>query len=189
MSNPSDFDDSGKIDVAKNRAFVFVGRLSAEKGATLFAEAAREAEVQAVFVGDGDEKESILRTNPDATITGWLDRDKVLARYREARALVFPSLWFECQPLAVLEALSLGVPVIVTDRCAASEAVVDGQNGYRFQRGNVADLVNKIGLMKDDRHAAKLSDQAYRLGRAGMHGMDEHVRELIDVYDRMLASN
>ncbi len=189
VSNPSDFGDVDQVDVADNHSFLFVGRLSAEKGATLFAEAAREAGVQAVFVGDGEEKAAISGVNPDATVTGWLDRDALLRRYREARALVFPSLWYECQPLAILEALSLGLPAIVTDRCAASEAVIDGVNGYRFRRGNVADLVEKIRYLQDDRHAASLSDQAYKIARSSTPGMEEHVRKLIDVYDQVLMRN
>ncbi|MFO1154510.1 MAG: glycosyltransferase family 4 protein [Rhodospirillales bacterium] len=187
VPNPSDFGNSSLIDVAKNDTFLFVGRLSAEKGATVFAEAAKQAGVKAVFVGDGEEKEAILRANPDATVTGWLERPAVLARYRESRALVFPSLWYECQPLAVLEALSLGLPVIVTDRCAASEAVVEGVNGYCFARGSVSDLAERIRLLRNDDHVKHLSNEAYRMARSQTPDMKEHVQKLIGVYDHMLA--
>jgi glycosyltransferase involved in cell wall biosynthesis len=189
VSNPSDFDHSEQIDIAANETFLFVGRLSAEKGGTLFAEAARQAGVRAVFVGDGEEREAILARNPDAIVTGWLDRQAVLAQYRGARALVFPSLWYECQPLAVLEALSLGIPVIVTDRCAGSEAIVNDVNGYCFARGSVPDLVAKIKLLQDDARARRLSDQAYQRARTSTPGMAEHVQQLIGVYDQMLSRN
>jgi glycosyltransferase involved in cell wall biosynthesis len=189
VSNPSAFDDQGPIDVAANDTFLFVGRLSSEKGVTVFAEAAREAGVRPLFVGDGGEKDAILQANPEAVVTGWLDRAGVQERYRQARALVFPSLWYECQPLVVLEALALGLPIIVSDRCAASEQVIDGENGFCFRRGSVADLAAKIRLLQDDATARRLSQQAYRGARANPFGMDDHIRALIDVYNRMLSGN
>lgn len=189
VSNPSDFDHAEQIDIAANDTFLFVGRLSAEKGATLFAEAAKRAGVRAVFVGDGEEKEAVLRTNPDAMVTGWLDRQAVLAQYHRARALVFPSLWYECQPLAVLEALSLGIPVIATDRCAASDAVVDDVNGYCFPRGSVPGLAEKIELLMDRDRAVRLSNQAFQRARSTTPGMAEHIQTLIGVYERMLSRN
>jgi glycosyltransferase involved in cell wall biosynthesis len=187
VPNPSDFTDVGQVAAAQNHSFLFVGRLSAEKGVTLFAEAARQAGVEAVFVGDGAEKDAILSVNPHAIITGWISHAEVLARFRSARALVFPSLCYEGQPLAVLEALSLGVPIIVTDRCAASEAVIDGHSGLHFQRGNLRDLIDKITLMGDDAVVSCLSAQAYGHARANFYRMDDHVEQLIDVYQRMLS--
>lgn len=186
VSNPSDFDRAGRVDIASNQTFLFVGRLSAEKGPLVFAKAARQAGVRAVFVGDGEARDSILQADPDAIITGWLDREGVLEQYRQARALVFPSLWYECQPLAVLEALSLGVPVIVSDKCAGADAVVDGVNGYRFSRGSVPELVEKLRLLQDDDHAGCLSEQTYHRAHTTSIGMKEHVGKLMDVYDRVL---
>jgi glycosyltransferase involved in cell wall biosynthesis len=100
------------VDVSQNEAYVFVGRLSPEKGGLLFAKAAHAAGVKAVFVGDGPEAAAIRAANPDATITGWVDPDEVQAHLSKAKALVFPSLWYEGQPLVPIEALIRGVPVV-----------------------------------------------------------------------------
>ena len=84
-----------RVDISRNEAFVFVGRLSPEKGCRQFAEAARELGVPAIFVGDGEEREAIRALNPDAEMVGWQSPDGVQAHLTRARALVFPSLWYE----------------------------------------------------------------------------------------------
>ena len=50
---------------------------------------------------------------PSSEITGWLAPDEVKQRLQSARYLAFPSLWYECQPLATIEALLRGVPQAV----------------------------------------------------------------------------
>jgi glycosyltransferase involved in cell wall biosynthesis len=86
--------------------FLFVGRISTEKGAPIFAEAARRAGVRALFVGDGSERADLAARYPEAVMLGWRDPAAVQALMRQARALVFPSVWYEGQPLTVYEALA-----------------------------------------------------------------------------------
>jgi glycosyltransferase involved in cell wall biosynthesis len=123
-----------RVDAAGNTAYVFVGRLSPEKGAAQFAIAAREAGVEAVFVGDGPEASAIRAANPDARITGWVSPNEVNRHLSDARALVFPSLWYEGQPLVPIEALVRGIPVVCGTWSAAAEIVQDGVNGILYDR-------------------------------------------------------
>ena len=60
-----------------------------------------------------------------------------------ARALVFPSVWYEGQPLTVYVFLALGAPVIVSDICAGREAVAHGENGFWFRSSDVESLSEK----------------------------------------------
>ena len=48
--------DEQKDDIAKNKYFLYVGRISKEKGVDLFCEAITELKYEGVIVGDGDEK-------------------------------------------------------------------------------------------------------------------------------------
>ena len=61
-----------------------------------------------------------------------------------AKALVFPSLWYEGAPLTILEAMSVGLPSIVSDSCAAIEFIEDNKNGLVFRGGCKEDLKNKL---------------------------------------------
>lgn len=187
VPNPADFERDNRVDIAKNRSFVFVGQLAKHKGPTLFAAAARRAGVEAIFVGEGEERAAILQANPDAVLTGWVDRSEVATRLKQARALVFPSLWYECQPLAVMEALALGVPAVVSNRCAASDSVVDGCTGFHFERGSLDDLVEKLNCLKDDQLAETLSKRAYEGFWRTTFTLSDHVSMLRAVYARALA--
>jgi uncharacterized protein (TIGR00725 family) len=66
-----------------------------------------------------------------------------------ARALVFPSLWYETLGLSAIEAMANGVPVIVSDRCAASEFVQNGYSGLHFQGGSVESLAQQLRRLRD----------------------------------------
>ncbi|CAM3009860.1 MULTISPECIES: glycosyltransferase family 4 protein [Methylobacterium] len=166
--------------------FLFVGRISTEKGAPIFAEAARRAGVRAVFVGDGSERADLAARYPEAVMLGWRDPAAVQALMRQARALVFPSVWYEGQPLTVYEALACGTPVVVSDACAGREAVVDGETGFWFRSGDPDALAAHLRRLSDD-------DLAARMGRAA-HGRywtapltpDVHLDRLTSVYETVM---
>ena len=82
---------------------------------------------------------------------------------RNARALVFPSVWYEGQPLTVLEALGLGTPVIVSDVCAGRESVEDGVSGRWFRSNDAASLAAAMRELSNDATARRMSRAAYDL--------------------------
>lgn len=170
-----------QVAAAENDAFVFVGRLSPEKGAVMFAEAAQQAGVKAVFVGDGPEAAAIRKANPEAEITGWLSPDAVQAQLSRARALVFPSLWYEGQPLVPIEALLRGVPVVCGRWSAAHEVVAPGVNGVIYDRPEVSALVQAIGQV---RGIGSFDSSAL----AEFVSPERHLARLLEIYEGLLAS-
>jgi glycosyltransferase involved in cell wall biosynthesis len=96
--------------------------------------------------------------------------------------LVFPSVWYEGQPLTVYEALALGTPVIVSDACAGREAVVDGDNGFWFRSGDPASLAVRLGQLSDDAAARRMSKSAYARYWAAPLTMERHLGGLLEVY-------
>jgi glycosyltransferase involved in cell wall biosynthesis len=170
-----------------NRPFVFVGRLSAEKGGALLAEAARRAGVPVVFVGDGTCRAEIESINPDATFAGWLDREGVAAQMRSARCLVVPSLWYETFGLVVQEAAALGIPAIVPRGTVPGDLVEHGVTGLQFERGDVDDLTAQLAACTDDAMIARLSRTTYEAYWAAPPSMTAHVDLLIVAYRNVLA--
>ena len=132
VPNPVPVPDLPPVDAEQNEIFLFVGRLNPEKGGAMFAQAAKSARVKAVFVGDGPEAETIRTLNPDAVITGWQTPAQVQDWIGKARALVFPSLWYEGQPLVPMEAIARGIPVVAGSWSAAHECVTDGETGVIY---------------------------------------------------------
>jgi glycosyltransferase involved in cell wall biosynthesis len=120
-------------------------------------------------------------------VVGWLKPEGVLAKLEKARALVFPSLWYEMQPLVVLEALARGVPAIVASTSSARELVEDGVTGLWFRGGDAGDLAEKMKtVMKDDGLAAKLGRAAYRKYWERPRSVKTQVDKLLMVYRSML---
>jgi glycosyltransferase involved in cell wall biosynthesis len=179
MPNPIDAARMPPADPAANAAFVFVGRLQHDKGPVVFARAAREAGVPAVFVGAGDQAEAIRRTYPDAELTGLLNSDGVRAAMRSARAVVNPSLVYETHGLVALEAAAEGVPTVVSSISVAREAVADGVSGLWFRAGDVDDLADKLATLRRD------SGLAQRLGRAAYERFWAEPRDLATHLDRL----
>lgn len=178
------------VRVRANSAYTMVGRLSREKGPISFAEAAARGPFKAVFMGEGNCREDVQAMCPDAEVTGWCSRAQVIERLRQARALVFPSLWYEAQPLAIREAAAMGIPAIVSDRCAGRDDVVDGVTGLWFRGGDVADLIRQLRRMQNDDAVQEMGQAAYRHYWENPATVDRHVVELERIYEQILkASN
>jgi glycosyltransferase involved in cell wall biosynthesis len=187
ISNPIDVADLGPKQGVGAGNFLFVGRLSPEKGVLLLAEAAQRIGAGVDFVGDGPLAEELAQRFPQARLLGWRDPAYVREAMRNARALVLPSLWHEGQPLAVLEAKALGTPVIVADQCAGRDEVEDGVTGLWFKSGDVASLAEALERMRDDAEAARMSQAVYASYWRDPPTLARHVDRLTALYRDMLA--
>ncbi len=187
VDNPVEADDLGP-KAAPGADFLYVGRVSTEKGIAHFCEAARLAGVVATIAGDGPLMAELKSTYPDARFLGWKSAAELRPLMRGARALVFPSVWYEGQPLTVYEALALGTPVIVSDACAGREAVEDGENGRWFKSADAADLARALRELGDDATAARMTAAAHeRYWRAPLT-LERHVAAIEAVYAEALAA-
>ncbi|MFE1600548.1 glycosyltransferase family 4 protein [Methylobacterium sp. ID0610] len=130
IDNPVRVERRAPADPARGDAVVFVGRFTREKGADLVAQAAREAGLTALFVGDGP-LAGDLAGMPGVEVLGWREPAAVEALVRaRARAVVAPSRWLETGPLTVYEALACGIPAIASNRAGAAERIVPGGTGF-----------------------------------------------------------
>lgn len=187
IQNPASESKEEPADPANQDVFTFVGRLSPEKGVALLAKAAKQAKVKVRFVGKGPEEEKIRSANPDAEITGWLPSNEVAIKIRESRAVVLPSIWYETAGLSVLEAISRGVPAIVTDTCAATEYVKDGQNGFHFKNGSVEHLFEVLKVMTPET-ARSLGKRGYDKYWEAPLTTERYLEELVPLYKKVLSA-
>jgi glycosyltransferase involved in cell wall biosynthesis len=186
VSNPIDCEDLGPKENPASGDVIFVGRLSPEKGLLLLAQASARIGVSPVIIGDGPIKDELQQNFPHLRFLGWQGPDRVRHLMREARALAFPSLWYEGQPLTVLEAKAMGTPVIVSDICAGREEIEDDVTGLWFRSGDVASLADALERIKNDDFVARLSLAAYDSFWSDPLTLDRHVRRIMHVYESML---
>jgi glycosyltransferase involved in cell wall biosynthesis len=178
--------DPGVRTVASSD-FVYVGRLSQEKGieTLLTAWGMVHGTAQLKVVGDGPLRRTVedaARTTSRISYEGPLSRSQVLNVIGTARALIVPSIWYESSPLTVIESFARGVPVIATRIGALQEMVQSERNGLLFSAGDSRDLAATITRMQDLGQAADEMGRTARADYESLYTGDRNYRRLIEIY-------
>jgi glycosyltransferase involved in cell wall biosynthesis len=168
-----------------------VARLEAQKGLHDLIDAARQVP-HALFVvaGDGPERS---RLEAQARSEGVGDRVRFLGHRDDipellacADVFVMPSL-YEGLPLAVMEAMAAGTPVIATAIGGTDELIVDGETGVLVPPANPSALAAAIRMLLDDpEHAKALACAAQRLAHQEF-GCARVVQRVGEVYEELLS--
>ena len=143
LYNPIELDNSNnKIDFENNEYYLYVGRISKEKGVDIFCEALTKLNKDGIVVGDGDERGYLQNKYSKIKFVGWKNSTEVKSYMRNAKAMIFTSKWYETAGLTVLEAISCGLPVIVASNTAATEFITNKEQV--FENSNVNNLIEII---------------------------------------------
>jgi glycosyltransferase involved in cell wall biosynthesis len=109
---------------ATGRHVLYVGRLSREKGVADAVVACREAGLPLVIAGEGPAEAELRElAGPDVRFAGRLGTEALAELRREAAVAVVPSRYAEILPLAALEAMAAGVPVVAARSGGLAELV------------------------------------------------------------------
>ena len=183
------------------RVVVTVARLEHQKAIDVLVEVVRRtcaqrADIRFVVVGDGPQREDVLRWITHArverflTLVGYSDRpDEFLAA---ADMFLLTSRW-EGLPITIVEAFQASLPVVATDAGGVSE-LVDDAVGKVVAIGDVAALVEQVlAVCGDDGLRARLAANALR--RAGevrfspSHALDAMERIYAEVLGGLKPGN
>ena len=119
-------------------------------------------------------------------LTGLKSQEQVFSYLEHMDICVAPSLFSEGCPNAALEAMAMGVPVVVSDAGALGEVVVHEQTGLVYRQSSVSALGQELQRLVDD---VELRE---RLGKSGKeavlsrHGTDRERAEWQSVYQQVL---
>lgn len=176
----------------KGEYVLYVGRLAPKKGVEYLVKAGallKEQNTEIVLVGDGDERDDLenLADDLDAPVRfeGFVDPEDVDGYYRDAAVFVLPSVEGEGMPNAVLEAMSWGIPVVVTDSGALPSMVQDGENGFILPRGDAGAIAEKVGILLTDTAERKRMGRNAREYTVKNRSWDSVVSSLETTYDRI----
>ncbi|MDO8949904.1 MAG: glycosyltransferase [Actinomycetota bacterium] len=163
---------------------LFAGRLSPEKGISVFLSAARAAGIPAVVAGDGPLADALRAKFPEARFTGHVTPAEVTRLLDEARVAVVPSVSLENAPLGVLEAMGAGVPIIASSVGGVPELIGDGIEGLLVPPGDTAALTSALQMLSGDRKLAATMGIAGRARVSREFTPERHLSGLLETYAR-----
>ena len=170
------------IDHNLRVGFLFVGRLSPEKGISVLAGAASKTKANLRVVGTGPEANVLTGLPPTVVRLGALSSEAVMKEMTGARALVMPSISYEGVPRTLVEAFACGLPVIASRIGSLAELINDGVNGLLFNPGDSIDLAEKINWANGN------SEAMANMGIAARETFEKHYTParnyelLMDIY-------
>jgi len=166
--------------------FLFVGRLLREKGIEDYIDAARcvkarcnHIQFHAIgpFGSTSNEpaiRSKIMQATEDGTIKYLGKAEDVRPHISKADCVVLPSFYREGTPRSLLEAASMGKPIITTDMPGCREVVEEGKNGYLCK---VRDSQNLAGKMIQFMELP--TRERLQMGRYSRHRMEKQFDERI----------
>jgi glycosyltransferase involved in cell wall biosynthesis len=190
LFSPSDHEFSFAVP---ERFFLFVGKLSAHKGADLLAEIADRLGTGAppiLVAGDGTLEASLRSSHlhDRLRILGRLPNDAVIALMQRAIALITPARWPEPLSRTHLEALAAGCPIVATDTGGTWEVVADGVTGFLAPVGDVDTMARRLrDLAADDQLHSRMST-ASRERAERLFGLEEVAARHIALYQIALEA-
>ncbi len=176
----------------RDNYFLFVGRLSREKGIdTLLDCFSGSNSARLIIAGDGPEKERVMAAaslDPAISYIGQQPKENIIALMKKSKALIFPSIWYEGMPMTIIESLATGTPVIASGLGAMTEMVRDGYNGFLFPAGNAKELQKRIQFFStietDDQYLYKNARQSY----LDNYQPEVHYASILKIYENALAN-
>jgi glycosyltransferase involved in cell wall biosynthesis len=141
--------------------FLYVGRLSPEKGVSTLLEVWNGVPAKLLVVGDGPDAARLrAMAPPNVEFRGTVGADQVPRLLRRARAVLAPSVSHEGAGKVVLEAYATGVPVVVSRAGGLPEAVDDGITGLVVPPSDIGAWTGAIDQLLED-------SESERMGKAG----------------------
>lgn len=189
--NPTSIDHKESIiDVKNNKYFVFVGRITKEKGIEPLLDAFFQTDKNIKIIGDGPLKETLSQKyilNKNIEFMGWKSQNEVYEYMRNAKALLFPSLWFEGAPLTIFEAMSMGLPCLVSNKCSAIDFIENKVNGIIFNPDHINEIIDAINVSEED--LVQYSQKSYHDYWQNPYTKERYINNLLDVYQNVLEGD
>lgn len=183
-------DDSQPIGDNRDEGyFLFIGRLSREKGVATLAQAHQQMKhrLPLKIAGDGPLYKDLVARFPGAEFLGYQQQGEGLNNLiRQARAVIVPSEYYENCSMSVLEAMSFGKPVVGGNIGGIPEQIRDGEEGRLFEPGNVTELAAILDELSCDPDGARQLGERARQRLESKYSLRVHMEALIALYQKLL---
>ncbi|MBE6317610.1 MAG: glycosyltransferase [Bacteroidales bacterium] len=170
-----------EISDKRDDFYVYVGRLSEEKGVATLLKAAKKLPYKLKLVGGGHLYDGFIAeygSCENIEFLGHQPAEKVAEILLSAKCLVLPSECYENNPLSVIEALCAGIPIVGANIGGIPE-LIDAEWGETFESGNIEDMQQAITrVMGTDKYNYKnIACQSQE-----RFSFDTHYKQLKELY-------
>ncbi len=178
----------------ERKIFLFLGRIDGEKRIELLVRAMQRLsrdDIQMVIAGKGRVEKSLNAMASDVIasgkvrFTGFIPPEDVPGLMNSIDVFVMPSD-AELLSISTLEAMACARPVLLANALALPELLHEGENGYLFKSGDVADLVQHINLLADHPERWPSMGSVSR-EIAFAHSLDETVQKFELLYSQLIT--
>lgn len=171
--------------------FLYLGKIDPIKGITTLVKAARQVpEARIILAGSVEDevKNQLLGDLPDnVKYLGMKRGDELKALLYSAKAVVLPSIWYENQPFAILEAFAAGKPVITSSLGGMQELIGENEHGLLISPGDAQELARAMRWVQDHSEECKtIGGNAFRYVQQ-FHSEKIHYQKIYQLYT-MLTS-
>ena len=186
-----DLEKSGQ-ETELGQDLLYFGRLNKEKGLeTLLAAMKDLPEINLKIVGEGPEQDFLTQYIKDNNLKniellGYKSGEELRNIIKSARFVVVPSIWYENNPLAILEAFSLGKPVLGSDLGGIPELVQENKTGFLFEAGNASQLKDKIKANYQQLELIKQMGQNAKNFVAQNCAPEYHGQQIVKFYQNLI---
>jgi len=172
---------------------LFAGRLVEEKGIRTLLQAWRDVPpgVDLTIAGDGPLRQLVedeARSNPAITYVGWVDDATMSHLLSAADLLVFPSEWYEAQPLIILQAFAAGTPIVCSDLENICRQVLKAGAGAAFETRRPAALAREVGALAGSLETLGAQGTAARAAYDALHTPARCLTALETIYSDVLSA-
>ena len=142
--------------------FLFYGRLSHEKGLMTLLKAFKDlCEIPLMIVGTGpleDEAKQFVKENNmnNVSFLGYQTGDGLKQLICDSSFVIVPSECYENNPMTIVEAYSMGIPVIGSRIGGIPEIILDDKTGFTFEKGHADELSSIL------KKAASIDEETYQ---------------------------
>jgi glycosyltransferase involved in cell wall biosynthesis len=175
---------------------VYAGRLARSKGLHVLIDAVvalpEHLGARLVLAGMGPDEDELRGRVPmhaadRVSFVGDVSHDEVAELLRSCRVACLPSIDPEGWPLFVVEAMTIGRPVVATDHPSLRAMLGDGERGDLVECGDAAALRSALHrVLTDDAHAASLGAAGRRFAEAEL-APTELVERVVETYREAIA--
>lgn len=172
---------------------IYVGRLTVDKGLPTLIEAWKAAACagRLIIAGDGPLAPFVMKEASlcdSISYLGKIPLAQVFDLLASARALVFPSTWYEGMPRVIVESFSRGTPIIASAIGSMPEMIVNGRSGWLVAPGDVQSLAAAMRTVFSIREEMKEIRAAARLEFEHKYTPERNYFLLAEIFGRVIAA-